>query len=265
MFVESAIHRPYKANPGAALVFLVLFAAFGIASSLLPTILRLSHVPITQDDPLTSQPLPQRKPIKPDYAIPPVANGLAPLVTYIPTKQPVVFLTIDDGANKQPFELHMLRASHTRATLFLADLFIAENPGFFKPFMKSGMPIENHSISHEPLTALTYDQQKQEICGEANRLQQQFGRRPIFFRPPGGDYNTDTQRAAADCGMKAVINWTAKANGGSMQYQIGDHLNPGDIVLMHFRPEFASDLRAFLDAQKAAGLQTELLQDWLAK
>jgi len=69
------------------------------------------------------------------------------------------------------------------------------------------------------------------------------------------------RQAAYDCGMKAVVTWIAKANGGSMQYQIGDKLRAGDIVLMHFRPEFKSDLQAFVDAEKAAGLHTELLED----
>jgi hypothetical protein len=48
-----------------------------------------------------------------------------------------------------------------------------------------------------------------------------------------------------------------------MQYQIGNGLRPGDIVLMHFRPEFRSDMQAFVDAENAAGLHTELLEDWL--
>jgi hypothetical protein len=33
---------------------------------------------------------------------------------------------------------------------------------------------------------------------------------------------------------------------------------------MHFRPEFASDLQAFVNAQNAAGLHTELLENWLS-
>jgi peptidoglycan/xylan/chitin deacetylase (PgdA/CDA1 family) len=95
----------------------------------------------------------------------------------------------------------------------------------------------------------------------ADYVQQQFGRRPIFFRPPGGAYSNTMRRAAADCGMKAVVTWIAKANGGSMQYQIGDHLRPGDVVLMHFRPEFKQDMQAFLDAMTVAGLHTELLEN----
>lgn len=198
-----------------------------------------------------------------DYVIPPIVNGLAPVISSLPTKEKVVFLGIDDGANKQPFELELMRTNHVVASLFLANSFIYNNPQFFARFISEGSLVEDHTLNHKLLSKLTYDEQKQEICGEADIQFKEFGRRPILFRPPGGDYNTDTQRAAADCGMKAVVMWIAKANGGSMQYQVGHSLQPGDIVLMHFRPEFQSDMQAFLNAQNSAGLHTELLENWL--
>lgn len=201
---------------------------------------------------------------KPDYLIPAVANGQAPVISRLPTKEPVVFLGIDDGQNKQDFEVQLLAQNNIKASLFLANRFIKDNPDFFKPIVANGSLVEDHTVDHKLLTNLTYDQQKQEICDQATLEQQEFGRRPVIFRPPGGSYNADTTRAAAVCGMRAVVLWIAKANGGSMQYQIGHSLRPGDIVLMHFRPEFKSDLQAFVDAAKAAGLHTELLEDWLS-
>lgn len=201
----------------------------------------------------------------PDTRIPPVEDGLAPVVTNLPTKEPVVFLGIDDGAHKTPDELQTMKDNHIKATLFLSRLFIDENPGFFKDFVTAGNVIENHTLDHHTTmsTTMTYEQQKAQICGMADYEEQQYGRRPILFRPPGGAYSTTMRRAAADCGMKAVVTWIAKANGGSMQYQIGDHLRPGDVVLMHFRPEFQADMAAFLAAMKQQNLHTELLEDWL--
>ena len=202
----------------------------------------------------------------PDYTIPPVTNGVAPVISRIPTHRSVVFLGIDDGGTKQVSELTMMKDNNVKASLFLADIFIHDNPLFFKSFIDEGSLIEDHSVSHNTsMSKLSYDAQVKEICGQADNELALYGRRPILFRPPGGDYNHDTQRAAATCGMKAVVQWIAKANGGSMQYQVGNKLKPGDIVLMHFRPEFKSDMQAFLDAQNSAGLHTELLEDWLPK
>ncbi|BAS14662.1 hypothetical protein AHiyo8_29650 [Arthrobacter sp. Hiyo8] len=41
-----------------------------------------------------------RNPFVPDFTLPPIQGGLAPVITKIPTKHPVVFLTIDDGLVK---------------------------------------------------------------------------------------------------------------------------------------------------------------------
>lgn len=210
-------------------------------------------------------PTPQPTPIVPDVSIPPITNGMVPVITSLPTTQPVVFLGIDDGAHKTPDELQTMQEHHIKASLFLSRLFIADNPGFFADYQKAGNSIENHSLNH--LTDLasirSYDVQKAQICSMADYELEHYGKRPIFFRPPGGSYSTAMRRAAADCGMKAIVTWIAKANGGAMQYQIGDHLRPGDVVLMHFRPEFQQDMQAFLDAMDSQHLHTELLEDWL--
>ena len=217
---------------------------------------------IDQPSTLTNEPTSVTK-YSHDYTIPAVKNGLAPVLSKIPTKQNVVFLGIDDGANKKDEELKLLEGNQVYASLYLARRFITDNPQFFKPFEYGGSVIEDHSLTHRLLSGVSYAEQKQEICGMADYIRTTYGHSPTFFRPPGGSYDENTQKATADCGMKAVVLWHAKANGGSMQYQNGHGLVAGDIVLMHFRPEFAKDLQAFLDAQKAAGLHTELLEDWL--
>lgn len=208
---------------------------------------------------------PPSPPVVPDTRIPPIENGIVPVVTSLPTKQPVVFLGIDDGANKTPDELQALQANHVKATLFLARLFIANDPGFFAAFQTAGNRIEDHSLDHlvDAADIKSYAVQKEQICGMADYELHQYGQRPILFRPPGGSYSSAMRRAAADCGMKAIVTWVAKANGGSMQYQFGDHLRPGDVVLMHFRPEFQQDLKAFVDAMNSQHLHTELIEDWL--
>lgn len=218
----------------------------------------------SKENPQAVAPKPAPTPLKPDYILPPIQNGMVPMLTQIPTSQPVVFLGIDDGGYKDPSELQLLKDNNIRATLFLSNAFISDNPDFFKPFLTANTFIEDHTLHHYTnLPRRPYSVQKAEICGEADYMARTYGRRPLLFRPPGGSYNALTLKAAADCGMKAAINWIAKANGGSMQYQIGNKLRPGDIVLMHFRPVFKQDLQAFIQAQNAAGLHTELLEDWL--
>ncbi len=196
----------------------------------------------------------------------PVPNetDLVPVISRIPTTQPVVFLTIDDGVYKEPQAFPLMIANHLQASFFLVYRFINDNPGYFGELSQAtGSLIEDHTYDHSLLTNLTYDQQIQEICSDATVLTQWYGRRPVLIRPPGGDYNADTQRAAAACGMKAVIMWDVTIDNGKLNYQVGNHLRPGDIVLMHFRTTFTEDIQAFINAVNKQGLQTELLQNWI--
>jgi len=200
-----------------------------------------------------------------DYSIPSISGGLAPVIYKLSTEQKVVFLGIDDGAFKDQSVVDIMKQNNIKASLFLTKSSIAGNPDFFKQLVDQGSVIENHTLGHDTkmITTQNYDQQKAEICGMSDYIELHYGSRPTLFRPPGGAYSDTLRQATADCGMKAVVTWVAKANGGSMQYQIGDKLRAGDIVLMHFRPEFAQDMKAFVDAMNVSGLQTALLEDAL--
>jgi len=216
--------------------------------------------PVSENKPVSVQTISS---IAPDYSIPTETDGMAPVISTLPTKQNIVFLGIDDGAYKDQSVVDILKENHIKASLFLSKAFIASNPDFFKQLIDQGSVVEDHTLTHDTdmVNKEDYYQQKADICGMADYVELHYGHRPTLFRPPGGAYSDTMRRAAADCGMKAVVIWIAKANGGSMQYQIGDKLRPGDIVLLHFRPEFKQDIDAFVGELKASGLHTALLED----
>ncbi|MFF1828495.1 polysaccharide deacetylase family protein [Paenarthrobacter sp. NPDC058040] len=206
-----------------------------------------------------------RRSFIPDYQLPPIVGGLAPVITKIPTKHPVVFLTIDDGNIKTPESVKLMGEYDYPASLFLTRDTIADNPAFFKAFAAQGSLVENHTVSHNinMVRQWGYQQQLNDMVGMQDYALQQYGRKPTLFRPPGGAYSNVMRQAVAAAGMKAIVTWEAKANAGKMDYQVGNSLRPGDIVLMHFRAEFAADLAAFRAAQLAAGLEVVLLEDFL--
>jgi len=206
-----------------------------------------------------------RRSFSPDYVLPPIQGGLAPVITRIPTKHPVVFLTIDDGAVKSPESVRLLAANDLPASLFLTKNTIRDKPGFFRAFMEQGSLVENHTISHNVnmTTQWGYQRQLEDIAGMQEFAVQEYGRTPTLFRPPGGAYSTAMRQAVAAAGLKAIVTWEAKANVGRMDYQYGNSLRPGDIVLMHFRAEFSADFAAFRAAQLAAGLEVVLLEEFL--
>ncbi|MEU4079810.1 polysaccharide deacetylase [Streptomyces venezuelae] len=166
-------------------------------------------------------------------------EGLPPVFTTVPTKQKVVFLTIDDGAEKDPELLRMMKELRIPYSAFLSDYVVKDDYGYFARMQKSqesGVSLHNHTLNHRYLPGLSYSQQKREICGMQDVIEKRFGKRPPLFRPPYGNYNEDTLRAAKSCGVKAVPLWASEAFPDHMEWREWDRdLHPGDIVLTHFR------------------------------
>ncbi|MFI9563882.1 polysaccharide deacetylase family protein [Streptomyces rishiriensis] len=164
------------------------------------------------------------------------ADGGVPVISEIPTTQKIVFLTFDDGAEKDPKFVTMMRELKIPFTMFLTDAAISADYGYFKPLQGLGAAVQNHTLTHPNMRTLSAAAQKREICGQQQKLKEHYGTTPRLFRPPYGNYNEDTRAAAASCGLESIVLWRESMQIKNMQYQRGDKkLHPGDIVLAHFR------------------------------
>ena len=190
-------------------------------------------------------------------------SGSAPWLTHITTDQPVAFVTIDDGWVKRPEALELLRRAGVPVTLFLTINAIRDNPAYFRRLQQAGAVIESPTITHTKLAGQSYDFQKREICGSTDQLADMYGRRPTLFRPPFGEKDPTTLAAAHDCGMKAVFFWKETVDQGIVRFQVGDRVQRGDILLLHFRDRFPDDFIAALKAIKSAGLIPARLEDYV--
>lgn len=193
-----------------------------------------------------------------------IPAGQAPVIYDIPTNQPVVFLTIDDGWTKTDEIQKWLLERKLPLTFFLTNDAIKSNYDYFKALQSAGMSIEDHTLTHPNLSKVRLAHQRAEICGAADIYQTVFGRRPTLFRPPYGAFSASTIRAAGQCDMRAIIMWRVVINKGTIYFQSDrSQLEPGDIVLMHFRPEFLSDIQVFVNEANRAHMQVGHLEDWL--
>ncbi|GGT27087.1 polysaccharide deacetylase family protein [Streptomyces chromofuscus] len=197
-------------------------------------------------------------------------QGLPPVFTTVPTRQKVVFLTIDDGAEKDPAFLRMMTDLRIPYTAFLSDYLVSENYGYFRRMQAGGVGLNNHTLNHPYLPDLSYTEQKHEICGMQDVVERRYGKRPLLFRPPYGNYNSDTLRAARDCGIEYVPLWNEEVFVDRWDYREWDRdIHPGDIVLSHFRGEDDWDgrmpdmIRVFLDKVTAKGYAVARLEDYL--
>ncbi|MER5553176.1 polysaccharide deacetylase family protein [Streptomyces sp. NPDC002793] len=163
-------------------------------------------------------------------------ESLPPVFTTVPTKERVVFLTIDDGAEKDPELLRMMTELKIPYSAFLSDYVVSDDYDYFKDMQARGVTLSNHTLNHRYLPGLSAAEQRREICGEQDVIEKRFGKRPTLFRPPYGNYNGDTLRAAKSCGITAVPLWAAEAFPDHMEWREWDQdLHPGDIILTHFR------------------------------
>lgn len=182
----------------------------------------------------------------------------------VETEEPVVFLTIDDGVTRDADMVDILEEHALKATLFLTDQYVRQDPDFFRELRdRTGSLIENHTLDHPDLTTLPFEEQRRQLVETSDDYQREFGRRPTLVRPPYGEFNADTMRAAEDCGAKHLVHWTAVIDEGEIEYAAGDRLASGDIVLMHFREAFRADVERFVEEAERSGLRPALLEDYL--
>ncbi|WP_225825036.1 polysaccharide deacetylase family protein [Streptomyces naphthomycinicus] len=197
-------------------------------------------------------------------------EDLPPVFTTVPTRQKVVFLTIDDGAEKDPAFLRMMSELKIPYTAFLSNYLVKDDYGYFRRMQAEGVTLDNHTLTHPYLPGLSYEEQKDEICGMQTVMKKQFGKAPTVFRPPYGNYNGDTLRAAKSCGIKYAPIWDEEVFVDHWEYRDWDRsLHPGDIVLTHFRGRddwdgtMVDDMRRFLNKVTAEGYAVARLEDYL--
>ncbi|MFC9505154.1 polysaccharide deacetylase family protein [Streptomyces sp. NPDC057002] len=170
----------------------------------------------------------------PAHAAGPLARParLPPVVDRVRTPDPVVFLTYDDGAERDPGFAGLVRERRLPVSLFLTDSVAGPGYGHLARLRAVGATVQNHTLDHPALRGLPYAGQRAEICGQQHKLRTRFGIRPHLFRPPYGTYDTTTLRAAADCGITAIVLWRASLSAdGELTYTHGEpRPRPGDIV-----------------------------------
>ena len=158
--------------------------------------------------------------------------------SHVPMTDKVVFVTIDDGIEKDPKFVQMVRDFQIPITISLADVLIRDDYAYFEQLFKTGyVSIQNHTVNHPlDMPSLSASRQLYEISGQQEKLRKEYGVTPYIFRPPGGNYDATTIASASDAGLKGLMLWKEAMQISDMQYQTSAHrLKPGDIILCHFR------------------------------
>jgi peptidoglycan/xylan/chitin deacetylase (PgdA/CDA1 family) len=158
--------------------------------------------------------------------------------SHVPMTDKVVFVTIDDGIEKDPKFIQMVKDFQIPITISLADVLIRDDYAYFEKLHETGyVSIQNHTVTHPlDMPGLSASRQLDEISGQQEKLHKEYGTMPYIFRPPGGNYDATTIDSVSEAGLKGLMLWKEAMQITDMEYQTSAHtLNPGDIILCHFR------------------------------
>ena len=182
------------------------------------------------------------------------------ILTRLPVKERVVFITIDDGGTIPDSLVEFLNRERIPVTSFVMPEPLLWQLRQYRRIKK--MTFENHSNTHGHMRRMTFAEQKEEIC-RANRLVGRMAHsKPVFFRPPGGDWNETTRRAAAACGIRYLVLWNVIADDEIIRMRSSHVLMPGDIILMHYRKKLIPSLRWVMAQLRHDGLRPALMRDF---
>jgi peptidoglycan/xylan/chitin deacetylase (PgdA/CDA1 family) len=162
-----------------------------------------------------------------------------------------VALTFDDGPGTTTTRqiLHVLRGYKVHATFFDTGQNIAANPTVAREQVSDGYAIGDHTWSHPDMTKLSRAAQAAQIDEEAVKQRAVTGTSPCLFRPPYGNYNTNTLQLAKNRRM-AVWLWSVdtedwKAKGSGSPYWVNRIIRLAEhegialhhpVILMHNQP-----------------------------
>lgn len=150
-----------------------------------------------------------------------------------------IALTFDDGPGVDTDELlNVLERLQVPATFFMLGKNVPEFPQTVQRLIDAGVPIDDHSIDHPNLAQLSEADQRAQIAGAAQTIENTGAPYPRLFRPPYGAYNQTTHDVLRRLRMLSVL-WSVdsldytKPGVDQIVQNVVSNIHPGAIILMH--------------------------------
>ena len=117
-----------------------------------------------------------------------------------------VMLTFDDGPHPlfTPNILAVLRKYDVKATFFVVGKVAAKYPQLVRAIAADGHVVANHTYDHIRLRTMPENVDLAEMQRCSDLVQSIIGKRPLYFRPPGGRFDQHVVEAAAKLGLRVV-------------------------------------------------------------
>ncbi|GAB6194846.1 polysaccharide deacetylase family protein [Lysobacter xanthus] len=164
-----------------------------------------------------------------------------PVVRSLPTREKLVWLTIDDGPSTDTAAILDLLDRHgAKATFFVVADRVRAHPALAREMVRRGHELGNHSDRHPSkwFWALGPSRMRREIATAQTDIARISGRAPRWFRAVVGMANPFVAAPLHELGL-ARVAWNARGFDGvagdpdRVVARVERALRPGAIVLMH--------------------------------
>jgi peptidoglycan/xylan/chitin deacetylase (PgdA/CDA1 family) len=152
----------------------------------------------------------------------------------------VVAITFDDGPDPltTPLLLKLLLKRQIKATFFVTGEKAAAHPDLVKELVRQGHLVGNHSFKHSYRILFKTSSSIVEDIEAAQNVLNDFGIRPLAFRPPAGITSPRLRSALLKTGMYLVHFSCRPLDSGNRRIsniakRILKRIRPDDIVLLH--------------------------------
>ena len=149
-----------------------------------------------------------------------------------------IALTFDDGPNTTTTShvLDLLEREGIAGTFFLiADNITPDSVKSVHRALAMGCDIENHSVTHSPMSQMTPEQIRQEVGECTRRIMEITGKEPSFFRPPFIAVSQplfDHVDLTFICGS-GCEDWVPTVSAEERARRTLENAKDGEIILLH--------------------------------
>ena len=189
-------------------------------------------------------------------------------------------ITFDDGPDPltTPLLLKLLLKRQVKATFFVTGEKAAAHPQLVKEIVRQGHLVGNHSFKHSYWILFKTSATIVEDIEAAQNVLNDFGIRPLAFRPPAGITSPGLRSALLKTGMYLVNFSCRPLDGGNRRIsniakKILKRIRPDDIVLLHdgrppdpsLIPTWLNEIENLLTGIETKGLMVIPLSELIGK
>lgn len=194
-------------------------------------------------------------------------------VRHVPTDEPMVALTFDDGPNGENMKaiLKILEEQDAKATFFLVGKNVKKEPELARLTLEQGHELANHTMTHPHLTKLPAEEVLAQIVDTQAAIEAATGFTPVLFRAPYIEVNDEVLAIVAEQNLpeiranRSVGDWQSDITEEKIIQRAVNGVKPGDIILMHsWSDKTKNALPAILESLKAKGLRSVTVSELLA-